>query len=157
MPAHRRLRALERHTRAATAPTAAAGQPTAAAFATARPRRRLTADELLRFHSDGLLVMRNLLSPPEIAALSQRVDAIASGRTAVPERCIQPDPPDVATPPEEGVTATTGVRKLYDLTLHDEEMLAHARRPQIVDVIEDLLGTPHIKLCATHPCYPPPA
>ena len=54
------------------------------------------------------------------------------------------------------MTATTGVRKLYDLTLYDEEMLAHARRPQIVDVIEDLLGTPHIKLCAPTPPLLPP-
>ena len=147
----RRLRALARQLSARDAHVAAvaAGESSLAVAAT-RARRTLSGEQLLRFHSDGFLIVRKLLSTSEIMALSEHVDAIASGSVpGVPPEKVQPDPPNADTPPELGWTATTGVRKMYDLTLHDEEMLAHARHPAIVDVIEDLLGTPDLKLCAS--------
>eukprot|EP01046_Picozoa_sp_COSAG06_P042701 COSAG06_NODE_5479_length_3453_cov_2.172033_3_plen_189_part_00 len=144
----RRLRAVARQLSVRDARAAAAGDSSLAMAAT-RARCALSEEQLLRFHSDGFLVVRKLLSTSEIMALSEHVDAIASGSVpGVPPEKVQPDPPDADVPPELGRTATTGVRKMYDLTLHDEEMLAHARHPAIVDVIEDLLGTPDLKLCA---------
>ena len=132
---------------AAAAAAAAAGPSPSAAAAAARPRRALTEEQLLRFHSDGFLIVRGLVSATDVAALSERTDAIASRSVAsVPTEKVQLDPPGAEVPLELGHTATTGVRKMYDLTMHDEEMLAHARRPAIVDVIEDLLGTTDIKL-----------
>ena len=136
----------------AAAAAAAAKTPSSLAVAATRARRTLSEEQLLRFHSDGFLIVRKLLSTFEIMALSEHVDAIASGSVpSVPPEKVQPDPPHADVPPELGRTATTGVRKMYDLTLHSEEMLAHARHPAIVDVVEDLLGTPDLKLCASCP------
>ena len=53
----------------------------------------LTTEQKQRFEEDGYLVIRNMLTPEETAALKWRADQIASGEMKhVPEQWVQVEP-----------------------------------------------------------------
>lgn len=107
----------------------------------------LTTDQKTFFQENGYLPYRRVLSDEEVAALRQRSQDIAAGQlTHLPPRYIQleaafRDDQDPTTP------RLDIVRKMTHLCYFDDLFQAVAKKPEIVDVIADLLG-PNIKLYA---------
>ena len=105
----------------------------------------LSRAQVEQFRRDGFLVVENLLSEDDMAAVRDRADLIAGGRAPhVPDDCVQVEPGLRDGPlPEDRALA---VRKIYKVAHYDDVMLAHVRNPRLVDVIADLLGSDDIKL-----------
>ena len=110
----------------------------------------LTAEQKQFFDENGYLPYGRVLSDEEIQALRQRSEDIAAGRmTHVPAHNIQFEQ---AFRDGEGGAATTEpridmIRKMTYLCYHDDLFQAVAKKAEIVDVIEVLLG-PNIKFYA---------
>ena len=100
----------------------------------------LTTDQKAFFEKYGYLPYTQVLSDNELEALRQRSEDIAEGRTThVPSRYIQLEAAfrDDATP------RIDTVRKMTQLCYFDDLFQAVAKKPEIVDAIEDLLGSQH--------------
>ena len=109
----------------------------------------LSAEQSAFFHSQGYLKYdRPVISDELLNALRQRSEDIAERRlTHVPDRYIQFEAQfrgEQGLP--EGTSRIDGIRKMTQLAYFDEVFEAVCRSPAILDVIEDLLGTPDIKL-----------
>lgn len=107
---------------------------------------RLSAPEITQFKENGFLVIENVLSAEEIAAVGARADLIAAGKAEhVPETSLQLEPVfrDGSQPVQDRVLS---MRKLYDLAVYDPVMWDHVINPKIVDIIADLLDTDDIKM-----------
>ena len=101
----------------------------------------LTTDQKEFFQEYGYLPYTRVLSDEELEGLRQRSEDIAEDRTThVPSRYIQLEAAfrDDATP------RIDTVRKMTQLCYFDDLFQAVAKKPEIVDAIEDLLG-PNIK------------
>jgi ectoine hydroxylase-related dioxygenase (phytanoyl-CoA dioxygenase family) len=116
-----------------------------------------TATHLSRkalFERDGFVAVPNLLTPEEVAELKRRTDQIILGEVPFPKQYIQVEPAiqrgevTVASPID-------AVRKIWELTVHDELFAAYARHPKILAVVEELIG-PDIKLYADQMFLKPP-
>ena len=109
-----------------------------------RSLRALTADQKAFFQENGYLPYKRVVSDEELKALCQRtVDIIEGKLTHLPPRYIQlekafRDGNDTTTP------RIDIVRKITRLCYFDDLFQAVATKPEIVDVIEELLG-PNIK------------
>ncbi len=115
----------------------------------------LTTEQKQRFKEDGYLVIRNMLTPEEAAALKWRADQIASGEMKhVPEQWIQVEPA-IQRGEAEPESRVESIRKLWNLVPYDGVMRAHATNPKIVDVIVDLIG-PDVKLYGDQLFMKPP-
>jgi ectoine hydroxylase-related dioxygenase (phytanoyl-CoA dioxygenase family) len=100
----------------------------------------LTAEQIAFFHENGYLLVGRILGDAELAALRERGDWIASGEALhVPAACRQVEP-RVAGGELTAPSELLSLRKLSHVAWHDAVMLAHARRPQIVERIAALLG-----------------
>ena len=104
----------------------------------------LATDQKAFFQEYGYLPYTRVVSDEELEALRQRSEDIAEGRvTHVPSRYIQ-----LEAAFHEGEDTDTPridtVRKMTQLCYFDDLFQAVAKKPEIVDVIEDLLG-PNIK------------
>lgn len=105
----------------------------------------LTTDQKAFFEEYGYLPYTQVLSDDEVEALRQRSEDIIEGRVDhVPSRYIQ-----LEAEFREGEDSPTPrldtVRKMTQLCYFDDLFQAAAKKPEIVDVIEELLG-PNIKL-----------
>ena len=105
----------------------------------------LSTEQKQHFADCGYLPYTRVLSEREVEALRQRCEDIASGRVDhVPPRYLQ-----LEAAFRDGEDTKTDrldqVRKMTHLCYFDELFEAAARKAEIVDVIEELLG-PNIKL-----------
>lgn len=104
----------------------------------------LTNGQKAFFEDNGYLPYERVLSDDELVQLRQRSEDIIAGRVDhIPERYVQFE----ATFRDEqdpGQDRLDQVRKMTHLCYFDDLFEAVARKPDIVDVIEDLLG-PNIK------------
>jgi ectoine hydroxylase-related dioxygenase (phytanoyl-CoA dioxygenase family) len=101
----------------------------------------LTPSQVEAFREDGYLIVENVLSADELAAMRQRADEIAQGALPEGSRIRRQVEPAV----ERGETATDSyrdsLRKMTGLALGgDDVFVAHALRPRIVALIQALLG-----------------
>ena len=121
-----------------------------------RTLRALTEDQVTRFVVNGFLVVEDLLSPPEVEALSARTDQIAAGEA----EHVSADRVQLERIYREGEAEVSdrvlSVRKLYRIAVQDDVMWGHASNPKIVDIIADLLGTEDIKLYGDQLFMKPP-
>jgi ectoine hydroxylase-related dioxygenase (phytanoyl-CoA dioxygenase family) len=102
----------------------------------------LTQQAIDTFHRNGWMVIENVLSPEEVAALNQRSDEIILGEKYpdVSERCIQIEP-DVQARIESGeVSRLDAVRTLRGVVPYDDLFQAHMRNANILDAAEALVG-----------------
>ena len=113
-------------------------------------RYRVSVSEYIKFKRDGFLVVKNLVSPTEIAELRQHTDDLMQGR--LPEQTRQMsdkerpedgtaiqslDAPPAHLSPEEKVQFFLRIHMLHrKLALH-ERYLLHSR---VLDVLEVLAG-----------------
>ena len=105
----------------------------------------LTTEQKHSFQDKGYLAYTRVLSDDELDVLRRRSEEIISGkRTHVPPRFIQFEAKFRDGIPD-GVEPLDTVRKMTQLCYFDDEFEKIARKPEIVDVIEDLLG-PNLKL-----------
>ena len=105
----------------------------------------LTQAQKTHFEEQGYLPYHRILPDDELQALRQRSEEIARGQADhVPPRYVQLE---AAFRQEEDaeVDRLDQVRKMTHLCYFDPLFEAVARKAEIVDVIEDLLG-PNIKL-----------
>ena len=128
-----------------------------------RALKALSPAQLEFFHDNGYLPYGRVLSDEQLAGLRGRTDDIAEGRAAhVPPRYVQFESGFQA--PEENSSMQRGarpladgdgeagtprldaVRKLQMICYFDELFEATAKSAPIVDVIEDLMASPDIKL-----------
>ena len=104
----------------------------------------LTEDQKTFFEENGYLPYERVLSDEEVAQLRERSEAIIARRVDhVPERYIQLEGA-FRNSPNADEDRLDQVRKMTHLCYFDDLFEAVARNPEIVDVIEDLLG-PNIK------------
>ena len=104
----------------------------------------LTAEQKTHFEENGYLPYGRVLSDDELEALRRRSEEIVRGEAPhVPEEYVQLE---VAfRNGETEVDRLDQVRKMTHLSYFDPLFEAVARKEEIVDVIEELLG-PDIKL-----------
>lgn len=116
--------------------------------------KALSAEQHAFFYSQGYLKYddRPVISDGLLAALRQRSEDIAERRvTHVPERYVQFEAQFRAHTSggdelPAGTARLDGIRKMTQLAYFDDVFEAVCKTPAILDVIEDLLGTPDIKL-----------
>jgi len=107
---------------------------------------KLSQQEVEQFHTDGVLVVEDLLDAAEIEVLSQRAEWVASGGAEhISSRNLLQVEPRVAAGELAVDEYARSLRKMSHLAFYDEVFQAHARNPKILDVMEGLLG-PDIKL-----------
>ena len=118
------------------------------------------SDQQIQFYRENgfLKYDRQVLSDSQLAALKSRSEQIAEGGTRVPDRYIQYEAafrsetgafhsgPLTAVGKPSGTSRLDAVRKMTQLCYFDPIFQAAAKAAPIVDVIEDLLGCPDIKL-----------
>ena len=105
----------------------------------------LTVEQKEFFRENGYLPYHCVLSAEELEALRRRSEDIISGKVRhVPPRYIQFEEQFRDGLPDD-VEPLDAVRKMTQLCYFDDEFERTARKPEIVDVIEELLG-PNIKL-----------
>ncbi len=113
-------------------------------------RYRVSVDEYIKFKRDGFLVVKNLVSPAEIAELRRHTDDLMQGR--LPEQTRQMsagdrpeqgvavqglDAPPAHLSPEEKVQYFLRIHMLHrQLELHERTLL----HPRVLDVLEVLTG-----------------
>ena len=106
----------------------------------------LSAVQIAEFKQNGFLVVEDVLSREEVAAIAARADLIAAGEAEhVPETSIQLEP--IFRNGERAVAnQVLSVRKLYNLAVYDPVMWQHVVHPRIVAIIAELLDTEDLKL-----------
>ncbi len=105
----------------------------------------LTAEQKQSFDENGYLHYGQVLSLDEVELLRQRCEDIAERReTHLPDPYIQMEP-EFRENPDTDVPRLDTIRKMTRLAYHDELFESVARKTEIVDVVEQLLG-PNIKL-----------
>src|SRR5262245_23549391 len=105
-----------------------------------RYRMALTAAQIEEFRQNGFLVIENVLTPNELAAMRQRADEIARGDLAEGSRIKRQVEPAVQRGEETAATYGDSLRKMVKLAVEDEVFQAHALRPRIVELMQALLG-----------------
>lgn len=106
----------------------------------------LTAEQKEFFAEHGYLRYGRVLTDDELAALRQRSADIVEGRTEhVPAAYVQRERQFRGENDTEEVPVLDRTRKMTHLAYFDELFESMARKSEIVDVIEELLG-PNIKL-----------
>ena len=106
----------------------------------------LSAVQISEFKQNGFLVVEDVLSREEVAAIAARADLIAAGEAEhVPETSIQLEP--IFRNGERAVAnQVLSVRKLFNLAVYDPVMWEHVVHPRIVAIIAELLDTEDLKL-----------
>ena len=106
----------------------------------------LTAEQQAAFERDGFLIYGPILTPEELAVLRARIDALAAGegdeagkvRLRLEAAAQQGELQDVAR--------RDRVFQILGATQADPVVFRHAANPRILDVLEELFGTPDIEL-----------
>src|SRR5919108_1706137 len=102
-------------------------------FSDTRERYRVPVAEYVRFHEQGFLVVKSLLTSEEVEEIRQHSYDLLYGRVEVPG--LQPPPP--GTPPEEVERRYLRIHMLHrHLELHERYLL----HPRVLDVVEALIG-----------------
>ncbi len=105
--------------------------------------RGLTEEQKSQFERDGFIYYGPIISAEELGAVRERIAAIASGDTSVPENLIRMEQAylDGQLP---GVERRDAVWQMLLLAEHDEVINRLVRNERILDAVESLLG-PDIK------------
>ncbi|MSP14106.1 MAG: phytanoyl-CoA dioxygenase family protein [Chloroflexi bacterium] len=106
----------------------------------------LTTEQKAFFEERGYLPYKRVLSDEELEVLRQRSVDIATGKVNhVPPRFIQHEKAFQNGIPT-GVDPLDTVRKMTQLCYFDDAFQAIAKKAEILDAVEELLGSPNIKL-----------
>src|SRR5262249_33905352 len=102
------------------------------------------------FERDGFVFFPNVLSEGEVRLLQQRTEDIASGKVAVPATFngypVLAKEPAVVRGEARAANPLDELRKFENPAFVHPGFREVAQKPLIADVLEDLLGTPDVKL-----------
>lgn len=102
------------------------------------------------YQRNGFVTVSGLLTSEALATIRQRMDDIASGRTAAfPPELIEFEPA------ADGTSDQSAVRKINQCAERDEVFMAHAANSRILDIVAALIG-PDIKLFGSQCFMKPP-
>lgn len=96
----------------------------------------LTDEQTRRFREDGYLRLDLLIPTEELEPLRERIDAIISGRTALPPQALQTLDPQVYRTPN-GLPVPEGIQ---GPSKHDPAFERIAGHPALVSVMRQLIG-----------------
>lgn len=99
----------------------------------AHERYRVSVAEYITFHRQGFLIVRGLVSQPEVQDLVEHTEDVIRGRIAIPG--LEPPPP--------GATAQEVERRYLRIHMLHRVLEIHERfllHPRILDVLEALIG-----------------
>ena len=105
--------------------------------------------QLSGYGSEGFCVVEHLVSEAELAELRQRTEDIAEGKIDTFPRC------NIELEPGATSCSLQTARKLNRCAESDEVLLAHARHPSVLDIVERLIGS-DIKLFGSQCFMKPP-
>jgi phytanoyl-CoA hydroxylase len=109
--------------------------------------RETLLDEYVR---DGFAIVEDMLTPDELAELSERITEVAEGRAAgFPEKDIEYEPGRNAT------RSVYSIRKINRCAENDSVFMKHAGNSKVLDAVETLIG-PDIKLFGSQFFMKPP-
>jgi ectoine hydroxylase-related dioxygenase (phytanoyl-CoA dioxygenase family) len=109
----------------------------------------MTSDLSQRYQDLGYLVVENLLAPEQTDGLRDRTRAIAEGEVPGYPRS------DFELEPGADAPSLLTLRKLNRCAENDPVFFAHATNPEILDLVETLIG-PDIKLFGSQCFMKPP-
>ena len=120
----------------------------------------LTPEQRETFWRDGFLPYPTLLDPDELAQLQQLTEDIAYGRVDVPSHIKGKPVLETEAVVERGevqaVSQLDELRKINFPASINEQFLAVARKPKLVDLIAELFDEPDIKLLGDQIFMKPP-
>jgi phytanoyl-CoA hydroxylase len=102
-------------------------------FSAARERYRVSVEEYVRFHEQGFLVVKGLLTAEEIEELKRHSEDLMFGRVDVPG--LEPPQPGMT---EEQIAAR--YLRIHMLHRHLEIEERYLLHPRLLDVLEALIG-----------------
>lgn len=115
---------------------------------------QLTADQIDFFRENGYLALPELFSHSHTAALRTRLEELASDwQSEAARRVGVQQEPDVLQGSADPTSAT--LRKFSDLAPVEPLFMEHARHPDLLGVVEQLLGSP-LSLYADQALLKPP-
>ncbi len=106
---------------------------------------RLSSAQVEGFARDGVIVVRDLVTPAEIETLKERIDWVISGESHIPEERLQIEPL-VGAGQLQADSYAESLRKMSHVAFVDEVFEAHARNDRVLDCIEALLEVRDIRL-----------
>jgi phytanoyl-CoA hydroxylase len=106
----------------------------------------LSREQLEQFRENGFLFVGPILTDDELFNLRERIDALASGEDPLSERVGIRLEADSDSEKLKNESKLNKVWQIMDASAYDETISGHARNSKILNIIEQLLGTPDIKL-----------
>jgi phytanoyl-CoA hydroxylase len=101
----------------------------------------LTAAQVEEFHQNGFLIVQNVLTSDELAAMRRRADEIAGGDLPDGSLIMRQVEPAIQRGEKQAAPGQDSLRKRVGLALaRDAVFEAHAKRPSIVAIMQALLG-----------------
>jgi phytanoyl-CoA hydroxylase len=116
---------------------------------------RLDPAQLDHFQTHGFVALPGLFPERHVAALRSRLEELCRGwRSEASAHVGMQQEPEALR--DDGIEPSAStVRKFSDLAREDPLFYAHARHPELLDVVEQLLGTP-LSLYADQALLKPP-
>ena len=99
------------------------------------------------YKRNGFAVVDSLVSNQQLQTLRDRLDAISSGAASFPKELIEFEPAATA--------GAMAIRKINGCAEHDAVFAAFAAAPELLDIVEQLIG-PDIKLFGSQCFMKPP-
>ena len=115
---------------------------------------KLTDEQLAAYERAGFVVVEDLLSPQEVAGLQERLREYTHGGRAMGELLAQIEP-RVERGEVQVDHPGDGIRKIDYLVQHDDRYRGLGTHPNIVGIIEQILG-PDIKMFRNAALMKPP-
>jgi phytanoyl-CoA hydroxylase len=115
----------------------------------------LSKEQVHAFNEKGFLPYEHLLTPLEVKALHQRLEDIGNEVVDFPAEYVQIEPLVKSGELPEDPIRFNNVRKIWNLTKHDEVFKELTRHPKILDVVQSVLG-PDLKVYVDQTLCKPP-
>ncbi|HCL31958.1 MAG TPA: hypothetical protein DIC52_26475 [Candidatus Latescibacteria bacterium] len=93
----------------------------------------LSPEQIDFFHTEGYLILDPCLDDAQVGSLKGRIRQIADGDIDVPGNILEFEP-------GASGRCMENLRKINQPSEHDEFFVDHARKPQLLDAIVDLMG-----------------
>lgn len=110
-------------------------------------RYQLTVEDYVRFHKQGYLIIRKLVSQEELAELKAHTEDILTGRLTLEDIDARPAPTESGKVPHSSILDPTRVseieRRYVRIHMLHKKFEIHERfllHPRILDVVEALIG-----------------
>lgn len=116
---------------------------------------RLTSEQLRFFRENGFLAVEGVVAPARAAAMRERIEALCEAWESEEARRVGVQQEAEIRGAEGTKRAPDAVRKFSSLCEHEPVFRAHAENPALLDMVEDLIGTP-IRLYADQALLKPP-